>query len=101
MATWSKEDEAEKLRLLTVCRNNSGEHLPTHHGKGSWATTYSNAFIDASVELWKLHGKNGTHYPQYTMSRDFQSMGIRSCRGAIMNATRVEYLFNAHLKRKI
>lgn len=99
MEAWSKEDNAERSKLMGICRENSGEYLPAHHGKGSWATTYSNEFIDASAKLWKLHTKNGAHYPQYAMARDFQSEGIRSCRGATMTAARVEYLFETHLKK--
>ena len=76
MGDWSKKDEAERSKLLRICKDKSGEYLPSYHGKGSWATTYSNEFVEASAELWKLHKKNGSYYPQYAMSRDFQSENI-------------------------
>ena len=101
MEDWSREDDAERLRLLNICKEHSGEYLPGHHGSGSWATTYSSAFIDASAALWKLHKKNGSYFPQHAMALDFQKQGIRSCRGATMWADRVEYLFNTHLKNRI
>jgi hypothetical protein len=101
MGTWSNADKAERDKLLVFCKENSGEYRPAHHGKGSFATTYSNEFIDASAKLWKLHEKNGSFYPQYAMSRDFLSLGIRSCRGSAMNAARVEYLYKTHLKGKL
>lgn len=101
MSDWSIEDETERVRLLAICKNNSGEYLPAHHGKGSWATTYSNKFIDASVELWKLHIKNGAYFPQYAMARDFQSEGIHSCRYVTMTSERVEYLYKVHIRDRI
>ncbi|EBA04041.1 hypothetical protein RB2150_06058 [Rhodobacterales bacterium HTCC2150] len=98
MEEWSKKDEAERRCQLDICKSKSGEYLPAGHGKGSWATTYSNEFVAASAKLWLLHNKNGSSYPQYAMARDFQSLGIRSCRGATMTAARVEYLYKSHLR---
>jgi hypothetical protein len=98
MIEWSKQDEVDRQCQLGICKENSGEYRPSHHGKGSFATTYSNAFVGASAKLWLLHKKNGSSYPQYAMARDFQSLGIRSCRGATMTASRVEYLYKSHLQ---
>lgn len=101
MREWSEEDEAERQKLLAICKEKSGEYLPAHHGKGSWATTYSTEFVIAAAELWRLYKKNSYFHPAVEMSRDFQSKEIRSCRGATMTVVRVEYLYNAHLRDRI
>lgn len=90
-----KRREAE---LLAICKSKQGEYLLAHHGRGSWATTYSNEFIAASKELCELYKAAGEYFPQYALSMRFREVGIRSCRGAEMTFERVDYLYNTHLK---
>ena len=97
MTPEAKKAEAE---LLEICEKFSGEYRPSHHGSGSWATTYSNEFLAAAAELWFLY-KSAGKYPIGAMSRAFQDAGIRSCRGSRMSFDRVEYLYETHLKRRV
>jgi hypothetical protein len=94
----SESDQAREAELLATCKVKQGEYLPWHHGRGSWATTYSNEFISAAKELYLLYEKVGHYWPAAAMSRRFRDAGIRSCRGSEMSIERVEYLYNAHLK---
>ncbi|MGE8943137.1 hypothetical protein ACO2I3_14595 [Leptospira interrogans] len=93
--------EAQKRRedeLLAICKSKQGEYLPGHHGRGSWATTYSNEFIAASRELCALYKVAGEYFPYHALSRSFRQAGIKSCRGAEMTFKRAEYLYNTHLR---
>lgn len=83
------EREAE---LLAICKEKQGEYIPNGHPKTSWARTYGNDFIKASSELYLICKKQGKMFPQYSMSRSFINADIRSCKGAEMNPTKVEYL---------
>ena len=97
-------DENTKKRvkdLLDICKKSQGEHLPLHHGSGSWATTYSNQFLDAAAELYVLFENNGSRWPILNLSNEFKDAGILSCRGARMSIDRVEYLHNTHLQDRI
>ena len=96
----NKMSDADKLKekvLLDVCRESQGEYRLSHHGPGSWATTYSNEFIQAAADLFLLYKKNGLR-PITCMVMGFQRAGVQSCRGGRMTGTKVEYLFNAHLR---
>ncbi|MDO6483100.1 hypothetical protein [Shimia thalassica] len=94
--------KAEKRdELLEICKKSSGEYLPSHHGKGSWATTYSRQFISAATDLWLLYKEAGSNWPVADLSRDFRRKNIRSCRGADMSFARVEYLLKSHIGAEI
>ena len=78
--------------LLAVCREHSGEYLAAHHPSTSFATQYSDTFVEAAAELlirfeekdrWSAVNK------LYVAMRDAQ---IQSCRGGPMTFSKVEYL---------
>lgn len=94
-------DEKRIKELVEVCKKHQGEHLDAHHGSGSWATTYSNFFINAAAEMFVIYEKNGSYWPIGALSRRFQEAGVRSCRGSVMTSGRVEYLYKTHLKIRI
>ena len=98
MKELSKAQKLREAELLAICKSKQGGYLPGHHGRGSWATTYSNEFIAASKELCALYKAAGEYFPHYALSRSFRHAGIRSCRGAEMTFERVDYLYNTHLK---
>ena len=64
-----KEDEfyaknGERIKeLVSACKASQGEYRHAHHGKGSWATTYSDQFIDASLEIYTLFSSPGIFNP--------------------------------------
>ena len=101
MTELSAKQVAKRDALLKVCKEYSGEYLPSHHGSGSWATTYSNQFADAATELWMLYRDAGSRWPILDLSSDFRGASIRSCRGAEMNLDRVAYLLEHHIAPRL
>tara|TARA_B110000091_G_C13528839_1_gene355521 strand:- start:306 stop:620 length:315 start_codon:yes stop_codon:yes gene_type:complete len=97
----STENELRLLELIDICKKHQGEHLDAHHGSGSWATSYSNFFIDAASEMYVIYKKSGSLNPIFKLSQDFQKAKIRSCRGSVMCSDKVQYLYKSHLKSKI
>ena len=102
-----KEDDfyaknGERIKeLVSACKASQGEYRYAHHGSGSWATTYSDQFIDASLEIYTLFSSPGIFKPVIKLSELFIEAGILSCRGATMDMDKVEYLYEKHLKKKI
>ena len=94
-------DDKVETELLEICRNNQGERIPLHHGPGSWATTYSVAFVDAATKLYAMYRDAGVPCPDVRMSVRFAEAGIRSCRGSAMTIDRVEYLYRAHIAQRL
>ncbi len=41
----SKNQKKQIIELVEKCKSKQGEYLPSHHGSGSWATTYSTEFV--------------------------------------------------------
>ena len=78
--------------LVDRCRESQGEYLDAWHPKTSWATTYSNQFVDAVVELYALHVWRGYREPLAEVSKLLIEAGIRSCRGSVMNDVQMKYL---------
>jgi hypothetical protein len=97
----SKRKKSKLHALLDICQKHQGEHLKVTHGSGSWATTYSNEFIDAAASIYNLYKKSGFPNPIHQLSQDFQHRKIRSCRGSKMDEERVKYLFKTHLESKV
>lgn len=97
----SEKDEAKIIELIETCKKYQGEYLDAHHGPGSWATSYSNQFIDAAAELCNIFIKSGIRWPVIYLSKYLSEAGIRSCRGQKMSIEKAEYLYNTHLKPKI
>lgn len=95
----SKNELHRELGLLETCRRTQGERLLPGSGSGSWATTYSDDFIAAAAELFSLYQSksHGASYPIARLSQRFEDFGIKSCRGAVMSISRVEYLYKTHL----
>jgi len=87
--------------LLSICKKSQGEYLPSHHGSGSWATTYSNEFIDSASELLFIFMTSGAASPFDLLSILFIKHKIKSCRGSVMDEDRVKSLYNSNLKVKI
>ncbi len=101
MRKLSDEQIQEIERLIGICKEYQGEYRPGHHGSGSWATTYSNEFIDAAAKLYELYSKTDSYHPAYLMSQAFIKAGIRSCRGKEMTFVKVSYLVDEHLRDKV
>jgi hypothetical protein len=84
-----KKTEAE---LLEICRSYSGEYIPPGHPKTTFATTYSNQFVEAAAELYqRYHADN----PRTAINRLYVALRdakIPSCRGGVMTFSKVEYL---------
>ncbi|MDF1724977.1 MAG: hypothetical protein P1U59_10670 [Alcanivorax sp.] len=100
-AHFKKSDEARIEALIQICKAHQGEYLEPHHGIGSWATTYSENFLDAAAEIIFLYGKSGHPWPLIGFSKLMMGHGIRSCRGKELNFDRAEYLYNTHLSRRV
>ena len=97
MTTLTRNQQRRRKELLQICDEKQGEYLPAHHGPGSWATTYSNEFIEAVRELGSLYQQAGCDWPQLTISRDLRERGIKTCRGATMTLDRLQYLWETHI----
>lgn len=97
----SSKDHLRVDELIEICKKHQGEYIPGDHGSGSWATTYSNQFIEASAEMYAIFERSGSDWPVLTLSQYLKSAGIRSCRGSIMNIDKVDYLYITHLKSKV
>ena len=87
--------------LIATCKAKQGEFLPGDHGPGSWATTYSHDFVDAASRLYLLYKGRGHRRALRMLASIFRSNNIRSCRGAEMTSDLVDYLYKAHLARRI
>ena len=98
MTELTREQEQRKETLIQRCRETQGEYRPAHHGTGSWATTYSDAFIQAVRELGNLYREAGHISPIAQISKEFQRAGVTSCRGKEMNWERVRYLWETHIE---
>ena len=98
MPTFTKEQEKRKEALIQVCRETQGGYIPSHHGSGSWATTYSDPFIQAVKELGELYREAGYRWPIGQISEDLKNAGVRSCRGKEMTWERVRYLWETHIE---
>lgn len=96
-----EKNGARIQQLLSICKEHQGQYLESHHGPGSWATTYSNEFIQASAELYEIYSSCKLFSPLVMLSNSFIEEDIKSCRGVQMTLDRVEYLYNKHLKYKI
>lgn len=90
-----KKNEINKL--INVCKEKQGEYVSAGHPRTSWATTYSNDFIEASANLYLIFFFQGLN-PLINLSEIFIKNGIKSCRGSAMNYSRVEYLYENHIK---
>lgn len=121
--TLSPDQAQEEAQLLAMCKQFQGEYLPAHHGRGSFATTYSWEFINASCALYRIYcgaelspwdskqlqrisrGHDGLRKANLHlwiigyMAQRFQDTGVSSCRGSKMTFSIVEYLYNTHLKQ--
>lgn len=96
-----KSKKARARELISICKKHQGEHLPSTHGPGSWATTYSRDFIRAAAELFVILEKSNSPWPIDDLSQLFMENKISSCRGAAMTPDKVEYLYKNHLKSVI
>jgi len=96
------DENRQKINeLLGICKRHQGEYLDAGHGSGSWATTYSNEFIRAAAELYKLFSESNIGIPTYMLSDCFIKAKILSCRRSQMNLERVEYLYRTHIKKEL
>ena len=98
MPALTKEQEKRKEALIRTCRETQGEYVPAHHGPGSFATTYSDQFIQAVRGLGRLYGEMGYSWPIAQISEDLRKAGVRSCRGKEMSWDRVKYLWETHIR---
>lgn len=124
----SADQTPREKELLNTCKKSQGEYLPGWHPPTSWATTYSEDFVDAAAALYRLYttayennavrlrellGAPQPSRPSVVkvrpsrhlnkailrhMGQRFKDTGILSCRGATMTFQKVEYLYNAHLR---
>ncbi len=97
----SREERVRVAELVEVCKEFQGEYIPGDHGPGSWATTYSNQFVDAASELYLI--LEGVQ-PEQALARLAQYLsqaGVRSCRGSPMSMDRAQYLYDQHIKYRV
>jgi len=97
----SKNAKRNINRLIDICKSKQGKYLPSNHGSGSWATTYSNEFVDASCDLYVIFKRTGSLDPISDLSKLFRKSGVRSCRGSEFIWERVEYLYSSHLHYRL
>ncbi|SHI15043.1 hypothetical protein [Ferrimonas marina] len=96
------KNKKKQIRELTEkCKSKQGEYLPSHHGSGSWATTYSTEFIDSASELYLVFQSLDIGDPLYLLAKQFRSAGIRSCRGSEFTIDRAVYLYTSHLSHRL
>lgn len=103
MKELSKGQLKREADLIATCAKWSGEYLPSHHGPGSWATTYSNEFVSASTDLCLLYHEAGYKWGHDTIVRlyiAFRDNGIRSCRGGVFNFDTTKYLYQRPIFRE-
>jgi hypothetical protein len=84
--------------LLDVCKRSQGEYLGADHGKGSRATSYSNEFIKASLDLYAIFKSSSIGDPVYMLSDILKIHEIKSCRGSIMSIDKAEYLVKTYVE---
>lgn len=84
--------------LLLICKESQGEYRDSSHGPGSWATTYSNEFIDSASEIYFILDKNPLLNAKTELSKLFIKNGIRSCRNKTFGIEKVEYFHKNHLR---
>ncbi|MFA1563034.1 hypothetical protein [Aliivibrio fischeri] len=97
----SKNQKKQIIELVEKCKSKQGEYLPSHHGSGSWATTYSTEFINSAAELYLIFQSLDIGDPLCLLSAKFRAAGIRSCRGSEFTIDRVEYLYTSHLSYRL
>ena len=97
----SKKDNREIGDLIDICKKYQGEALPSHHGSGSWATTYSTRFVNASVKMYKILKDNGCQDTCEHMALLFRHNSIKSCRGSVFTDERFFYFYRQHLCYKV
>lgn len=78
--------------LLEICRRYSGEYLPRGHPKTSFATTYSNQFVEAATEIYERFEKQDRRRATILLYMALREAKIPSCRGGAMNFDKTEYL---------
>ena len=88
-ARFYAQHEAEISRLIATCQKRQGEYIPSTHGRGSWATTYSNEFVAAASELYTLLETFKGIDPIDELALLFRKHRVRSCRGATMDTDRL------------
>lgn len=104
MKQLSAEQQMREVKLIAACKKWSGEYLPSHHGKGSWATTYSNEFVEAATDLCLLYRDNGSEWGHETIVRLYvalKNQGIHSCRGGVFNFDTTKYLYDRPIFREL
>lgn len=92
-----KYSEKSDNELIEICKNNSGEYLPSHHPSTSWATTYSNAFVEAATELYNRRRREDPKTATTKLYIVLRDAKVPACRGGLMTYEKVEYL----VKRRI
>lgn len=97
----NKSDKKKIESFIAICAKKQGEYLPITHGPGSWATTYSTDFVNASVSILEIYKMRGVQNPIEKLSQLYMHHKIKSCRGSLMTIKRVEYLYNRHLASKL
>ncbi len=100
MRKLSPTEMQRQADLLAICKQHSGEYLPGHHGRGSWATTYSTKFVSAATDLCVIYraagsaSKNETITSLYLVLREGK---IQSCRGGVFTPAATKYLYEHHI----
>lgn len=94
-------DKSLEGRLIAECKASQGQYLPATHGKGSFATTYSEIFVSAASCLYKMYLSEGKQQALFRLGRTFREHGILSCRGATMTHDKVHYFFRTHIAPRV
>ena len=90
-------DAARERELLDTCKSQQGDHIPGHHGPGSWATKYRSGFVNAAADLYEMYLEYWGSSAIYELSKTFIREGIKSARHAEMKEPQVKYLVETYL----
>ena len=99
----SQDQLKHEAKLIATCKKWSGEYLPVHHGKGSWATTYSNEFVVSAADLCLLYDSAGCKWGHETVIRlyiAFRDNKVQSCRGGVFTFNTAKYLYDRPIFRE-
>jgi hypothetical protein len=82
--------------LLDICHASQGEYLDAWHPPTSWATRYSNKFVEAIAALYGLYRANGFEDPHFEILALLEERGVRACRGGVITAVQLKYVFEQY-----
>ena len=86
-----------KDELIAICLANSGEYVPSGHPLSTFATTYSDPFVQAAAGLYKIAKELRPDHPTLELYKILRDANVPPCRGGRISYDQVQYL----VKRRI